>query len=199
MSARSRAARAVRALSREEAARAPRLVGETSPCVTSSSTRSAPAATAAANACESSPAPSAAPRCATTSGRPSPRRRFTRRGATRRSRNRQRGRPRRNCDRPQERHPRRLRGPPGTLREDLVEAFDAEQLTAAPRLDHAVGVENDRAARLERRSDLLVLLRRIDSERETAALQRADAPVGCNQTRRRVAGTRAAEPRRRRR
>ena len=50
-------------------------------------------------------------------------------------------------------------GRPRARGEHLVEPLDAEELAAAPRLDHAVGVEDDRTAGLQLGRDLLVLLR----------------------------------------
>ena len=86
-----------------------------------------------------------------------------------------------------------LRGPPGSLGEQRVETLAAEEVGAAPRLDHAVGVEDDGRPRWQLRPHLVVRLRRVDAEREAAAAQRLDATVGKDEPRFGMPGARAVD------
>src|SRR5438132_6767872 len=51
-----------------------------------------------------------------------------------------------------------LRGQLATRRDDRIEPFEAVELARSPRFEHAVGVEHDRTAGLERLPYLAVLL-----------------------------------------
>ena len=67
-----------------------------------------------------------------------------------------------------------LRGRARVGDEHVVQTLDAVELAAAPRLDHAVRVEDDRVAGAERCRDLFVALAGLDPERDAARVERLD-------------------------
>src|SRR5262245_53710209 len=79
---------------------------------------------------------------------------------------------------------------PAVLGERAVEPVAAVELASAPRLDEAVGVDDERRAGRQRVDDLLVLLVLGDPEHEAARRNRADGAVGLEDPRLRMPGAR---------
>src|SRR5918992_2216619 len=79
------------------------------------------------------------------------------------------------------------------LREETVEPLMAVELALSPRLDHAVGEENDRAARVELLAGLRVALVGGDPEREAAGRELDDPAVVADEARVGMAGAGASE------